>query len=101
MKEAMYYRNHDGQVYCVLCPHYCKLSEGETGRCMARKNIGGRLYSLNYGKVTSYGFDPIEKKPLFHFHPGSSVFSFGTFGCNFRCDFCQNWQIVEDSSLYV
>lgn len=101
MKEALFYKNHDGQVYCTLCPHYCKLSEGETGRCMARKNIGGKLYSINYGKVTSYGFDPIEKKPLFHFHPGSTVFSFGSFGCNFKCDFCQNWQIVEDSSLYV
>ena len=101
MKEAMYYRQHEGYVYCVLCPHYCKLADGETGRCMARKNMDGKLYSLNYGKVTSYGFDPIEKKPLFHFHPGSTVFSFGTFGCNFRCDFCQNWQIVEDTSLYV
>ncbi len=101
MKEALYYSTENGRVYCVLCPHYCKLSEGETGKCMGRKNIDGKLYSLNYGKITSYGFDPIEKKPLFHFYPGSTVFSFGTFGCNFSCDFCQNWQIVEDSSMYI
>lgn len=101
MKEALYYTNKNEIVHCVLCPHYCKLREGEIGKCMARKNIGGKLYALNYGKITSYGFDPVEKKPLYHFYPGSIVFSFGTFGCNFRCDFCQNWKIVEDSSQYI
>lgn len=100
MKEALFYtKGYDELVYCVLCPHYCKIPNGELGRCRGRQNIEGSLYSINYGKVTSYGFDPIEKKPLYHFYPGSNIFSLGTFGCNLECDFCQNWQIVYNDTL--
>jgi len=78
-----------------LCAHRCLIPEGKIGRCAVRKNIAGILYSLNYDKVVSANPDPIEKKPLFHFRPGSSSFSIATMGCNFRCDFCQNWQISQ------
>lgn len=100
MKEAMFYKKGQKDiVYCILCPHYCKIEDGELGKCRARKNIKGKLYSLNYGKLTSYAYDPIEKKPLYHFYPGSNIFSVGSFGCNLACDFCQNWEIVYDESL--
>jgi pyruvate formate lyase activating enzyme len=96
MKEAMYYeKNGDGTVHCFLCPHHCRIAPGRTGTCRVRKNIDGTLYSLNYGRVSSWGMDPIEKKPLYHFYPGSWIFSCGSFGCNFRCKFCQNWQIAQ------
>ncbi|MGN9165951.1 AmmeMemoRadiSam system radical SAM enzyme [Tissierellaceae bacterium HCP3S3_D8] len=102
MKEAMYYeRLNRGEVSCRLCPHYCKIAQGEVGKCRVRKNIDGKLYSLNYGKITSYGYDNIEKKPLFHFHPGKRIFSIGSFGCNLSCKFCQNWQIAQDKPLSV
>lgn len=102
MKEAMYYKKGDEkQVYCLLCPHYCKISEGKVGKCRVRKNIDGTLYAINYGKVTSYAYDPMEKKPLYHFHPGSTIFSVGSFGCNLACEFCQNWEIVHKESLLM
>ncbi|CAK7087077.1 AmmeMemoRadiSam system radical SAM enzyme [Tissierella sp.] len=102
MKEAMYYKKGDNKdVYCVLCPHYCKIRDGNAGKCKVRKNIDGTLYTLNYGKVTSYSYDPIEKKPLYHFYPGTSIFSVGSFGCNLGCDFCQNWEIVYEESLMM
>mgnify|MGYP000026192579 CR=1 FL=1 len=102
MKEAMYYKKgNNKEVYCVLCPHYCKIKDGNKGRCRARKNIDGTLYTLNYGKVTSYAYDPIEKKPLYHFYPGSYIFSIGSFGCNLACEFCQNWEIVYEQSLVI
>jgi pyruvate formate lyase activating enzyme len=85
----------DKEVQCFLCAHRCLIAEGKIGRCAVRKNIGGVLYSLNYDKVVSANPDPIEKKPLFHFQPGSKSFSIATMGCNFRCDFCQNWQISQ------
>ncbi len=102
MKEAMYYKKGENkEVYCVLCPHYCKISDGNIGRCRVRKNIDGTLYTFNYGKVTSYSYDPIEKKPLYHFYPGSNIFSVGSFGCNFICEFCQNWEIVYNEHLIM
>lgn len=102
MMEARYYKKYDkDEVHCLLCPHYCMIKPGGLGRCRARKNIDGTLYSINYGKLTSYGFDPVEKKPLYHFYPGKSIFSIGTFGCNFDCDFCQNWEIVQTKSLFM
>lgn len=102
MKEAKYYKKGDkNEVYCILCPHYCKIKEENEGRCRVRKNIDGILYTLNYGKVTSYAYDPIEKKPLYHFYPGSSIFSVGSFGCNLGCSFCQNWEIVYNESLMM
>lgn len=101
MHEAMFYSKDNNYVYCLLCPHYCKLRHGQRGRCKVRINRDGRLYAENYEKVTSYHFDPIEKKPLYHFYPGSTIFSFGSFGCNFSCDFCQNWEIVENRNNYL
>ena len=87
--------NKNDSVICLLCPHKCKLSPGQSGLCRVRKNIDGILYSINYGKIRSAGVDPMEKNPLYHFYPGSSVLSLGTFGCNFSCDFCQNWRISQ------
>ncbi len=85
----------DNKVRCELCPFRCVLKEGQTGVCRVRKNIGGKLYSLIYGGVSSMAVDPIEKKPLFHFHPSSQVFSLSTVGCNLRCKHCQNWEISQ------
>jgi pyruvate formate lyase activating enzyme len=85
----------DKKVQCGLCAHRCVIEDGKLGRCAVRKNIDGVLYSLNYYKVCSANVDPIEKKPLYHFQPGSRSFSIATMGCNFRCDFCQNWQISQ------
>jgi pyruvate formate lyase activating enzyme len=97
MKEALYYKksSKDNTVKCHLCPHNCTIKEGQRGICSVRKNIEGILYSENFGQVTAMGFDPIEKKPLYHFHPGSFILSVGSFGCNFKCHFCQNWEISQ------
>lgn len=84
-----------GSVRCLLCPHRCMIPSGKMGLCSARRNDGGTLVSLSYGRVTAAHVDPIEKKPLYHFHPGSKIFSVGSFGCNFRCAFCQNWEISQ------
>jgi len=98
MKEALFYEKQaDGRVDCKLCPHFCTgIADGKAGRCRVRKNAGGTLHSLVYGELTSINLDPIEKKPLYHFHPGSSILSIGTWGCNLRCAFCQNWQISQE-----
>jgi len=85
----------DKKVRCKLCNWRCVIDDGKLGRCCVRKNIDGVLYSLTYDKVCSANPDPIEKKPLFHFQPGTSSFSIATMGCNFRCEFCQNWQISQ------
>ena len=82
-------------IECDLCPHNCKINNNKTGICKVRKNIDGKLYTLNYGKVSSLGIDPIEKKPLYHFYPQSKVLSLGSWGCNMSCKFCQNWQISQ------
>ena len=86
----------DSKVSCHLCNWRCVIADGKTGRCGVRQNIGGVLYSLVYDKVCSANVDPIEKKPLFHFQPGSRSFSIATPGCNFQCVFCQNWQISQE-----
>jgi pyruvate formate lyase activating enzyme len=97
-QTALYYNpKNDGTVQCMLCPHSCIIHDSGKGLCQVRENRGGKLYSLNYGQITARALDPIEKKPLYHFHPGSSVFSIGTFGCNFHCQFCQNWHISQGS----
>ena len=83
-------------ITCGLCPHQCSLTEGQTGFCRTRRNVGGRLVSLSYGQVTSLAIDPIEKKPLYHFYPGSYILSLGSFGCNMRCPFCQNHSISQN-----
>jgi pyruvate formate lyase activating enzyme len=96
MKPAMFYEKIENNgVRCLLCPHGCVLRQGRTGICMARKNMDGQLYSLNYARVSSIALDPIEKKPLYHFHPGKTILSAGTFGCNFKCGYCQNWSISQ------
>jgi len=94
MKEAMFYKklNHN-KVQCQLCPRNCVIGEEKTGFCTVRKNIDGKLYSLVYGKFCSIAIDPIEKKPLYHFHPGTKCLSIATVGCNLNCKFCQNWEI--------
>ncbi len=96
MKQAMFWEKRgEEKVQCLLCPQKCVIAPGKKGFCRVRLNEGGELFTLNYGKVSSYGMDPIEKKPLYHFYPGSYIFSVGTFGCNLRCGFCQNWTIVH------
>lgn len=97
MREAMYYQRHGSDIKCSLCPKGCIITEGRTGFCRVRKNIGNKLYTENYAACSSYALDPIEKKPLYHFYPGSLILSLGTWGCNFSCTFCQNWQIAQDS----
>ncbi len=90
MKEAMFWEEEGDKVRCNLCPHHCLIGEGERGLCNVRENRDGTLYSIIYGKAASLALDPIEKKPLYHFHPGTQALSYGTMGCNFRCRFCQN-----------
>lgn len=96
MKEALFYSKLDNKnVHCHLCPHQCKIADNKTGICSVRKNMDGTLYSLVYGKVIAEHVDPIEKKPLFHFYPGSRAFSIATVGCNLRCRHCQNSDISQ------
>ena len=96
MKEAMLYtKEADRKVRCHLCRHGCLIAEGNYGICNVRKNEGGALYSIFYGKPIAMSVDPIEKKPLFHYKPGSTSFSIATPGCNFQCGFCQNWEISQ------
>ena len=87
----------NNKVLCYLCPHHCQIIPGKRGVCRARLNKNGRLYSENYAMISSMGMDPVEKKPLYHFHPGSEILSVGTSGCNFTCDYCQNWQISQEN----
>jgi len=95
-KEALLYEKLDNQAArCYLCGHQCKIAEGKFGFCRARQNEKGALYSLVYRKAVSANVDPIEKKPLYHFLPGSTSFSIAAAGCNFRCAFCQNWEISQ------
>lgn len=96
MEECLCYDVDDGRLRCRLCPFACRIAEGHTGRCGVRQNVGGKLVSLNFGQITSAALDPIEKKPLYHFHPGSVILSLGTFGCNLKCEFCQNWGISQE-----
>jgi len=92
LPEARWWRSLDEQrILCQLCPHACRLEEGEDGACRVRRRVGGKLRSLSYGRPTGFAVDPIEKKPLFHFLPGSPILSFGTLGCTLGCKFCQNW----------
>lgn len=96
MKEAMFYEKHEGlEVKCHLCPHNCTIKDGKTGICQVRENIGGTLFSLNYGKISSLHLDPVEKKPLQRFMPGTFTLSMGSFGCNMRCPWCQNYTISK------
>lgn len=95
-REALYWEiRGDGNVQCGLCPRRCFLGDGQRGFCRARKNIGGKLYTLTYGYPVAIHFDPIEKKPFAHVYPGTKSFSIATAGCNLRCKFCQNWEISQ------
>ncbi len=93
--EPVEFHGKKGYVRCNLCARRCIIAPGRYGVCGVRKNIGGKLYTLVYGLLTAMNIDPIEKKPLFHFEPGSSVLSISTVGCNFFCMFCQNWEISQ------
>lgn len=94
--EASYYRKGpEKSVECLLCPHHCSLLPGEYGKCRIRTNINGILVAEMYGSLSAMHVDPIEKKPLYHFHPGKEILSLGGLGCNFRCDCCQNYHISQ------
>jgi pyruvate formate lyase activating enzyme len=98
IKEAMFYEKiGNNKVHCTLCAQSCKIAQGKRGFCGVRENREGELYTLIYGTVSSEAIDPIEKKPLYHFYPGSYVYSVGSIGCNFRCKHCQNWSISQAS----
>ncbi len=97
MKEALFWTPGDnGKAKCQLCAHLCTIPSGKNGICGVRENQDGQLMATTYGRISSMGPDPIEKKPLYHFMPGSNVLSLGSVGCNFRCDFCQNWSISQE-----
>ncbi len=92
----MFHRKSDNRIECLLCPHNCKIAEGKAGICGVRVNRGGQIELLTYGVISGYGLDPVEKKPLYHFYPGMNILSIGSYGCNMRCDFCQNYHISQN-----
>lgn len=94
-----WHRAEAGLVVCDLCPRSCRLREGQAGFCGVRRAEGGRLHALSYGQASGFAVDPVEKKPLYHLLPGSSVLSFGGIGCNLACDFCQNWRLSQGAHL--
>lgn len=99
-KEALLYQSfQDNAVKCHLCAHHCRIEPGATGICRVRENRDGILYALTYGKAIARNVDPIEKKPLFHFLPGTFSYSLAAAGCNFRCSFCQNWEISQGNRI--
>lgn len=89
------FQKYDDHIRCLLCPHECRISTGKTGICGVRRNTGDTIELLTYGVISGCSPDPIEKKPLYHFFPGGRILSIGSYGCNMRCDFCQNWQISQ------
>ncbi len=95
MKEAKFYKNIDNKIQCQLCNHYCIIKDNKVGICKVRKNKNGKLITLIYGYPVAQNIDPVEKKPLYHFMPGSFTYSLGTLGCNFFCTNCQNWDISQ------
>lgn len=96
MHRAEYWHlEGDGSIRCELCPHACRLTDDRSGLCRVRRAQGGALSAIGYGQLSSMHVDPIEKKPLYHFYPGSQILSIGGWGCNFRCGFCQNWSISQ------
>lgn len=95
----LYEVNKSKIIHCFLCNHNCRIADGKFGLCSVRQNIDGKLYTLVYGKLAAAHVDPVEKKPLYHFLPGSTSYSVATVGCNFKCGFCQNWQISQTSAV--
>ncbi|MGI5882740.1 MAG: AmmeMemoRadiSam system radical SAM enzyme [Dethiobacteria bacterium] len=98
-KEARYYRREGEDIYCTLCPHGCRIKDGQKGVCGVRLAKSGKLITLNYARCASMAMDPIEKKPLYHFYPGWEILSVGTFGCNLHCAFCQNWTLARGEDM--
>jgi pyruvate formate lyase activating enzyme len=90
------YKTGKVKTECLLCPHFCKIAEGKSGICGVRKNRGGAIILETYGVISGYSLDPVEKKPLYHFFPGNNILSIGSYGCNMRCDFCQNYHISQN-----
>ncbi|OGX05846.1 MAG: AmmeMemoRadiSam system radical SAM enzyme, partial [Omnitrophica WOR_2 bacterium GWA2_47_8] len=88
-----------GRILCNLCPRNCTLAEGQRGFCFVRQNVGGKMILTTYGRSSGFCIDPVEKKPLNHFYPGTSILSFGTAGCNLGCKFCQNWDISKSKEF--
>lgn len=100
--EAAYYRKmEDHRIECALCPHRCVIADGKSGICRVRSNRGGTLHADSYGNAVSLAMDPVEKKPLYHFHPGKNILSTGPNGCNFRCGFCQNSGISQQTATVM
>ncbi|MCB0804339.1 MAG: AmmeMemoRadiSam system radical SAM enzyme [Bacteroidales bacterium] len=97
MKEALFYSRENNAVRCHLCPHNCLIAEGKRGICRVRKNVNGKLIAETFGQVSAIHFDPIEKKPLYHFFPGTTILSVGSIGCNLQCRYCQNWEISQSN----
>ncbi|MDR1613027.1 MAG: AmmeMemoRadiSam system radical SAM enzyme [Planctomycetota bacterium] len=96
LHKAAYCERREGRaVRCALCPHHCRIAEGGSGACGVRKNAGGELYALSYGRVAAAALDPVEKKPLYHFFPGRPIFSLGGWGCNLKCSYCQNCSLSQ------
>ncbi|KKN30860.1 hypothetical protein LCGC14_0829850 [marine sediment metagenome] len=100
------YEDKEGRLKCLLCPHFCLLKEGESGKCLVRKSDGEKIYLAAYGYLTNIAVEPIEKKPITHFLPGTKTLSIGSFGCSLFCKFCQNSHIsqitgFEDSSIFT
>ncbi|MFL0196843.1 AmmeMemoRadiSam system radical SAM enzyme [Clostridium sp. WILCCON 0269] len=93
--EALFYEKIKDKIHCFLCPHNCIIEDKCFGKCNVRINENGKLFTINYGEITSAALDPIEKKPLHYFKPSSCILSIGSFGCNFTCDFCQNYNISQ------
>jgi pyruvate formate lyase activating enzyme len=89
------FKRSNDKLECLLCPHFCKIAPGRTGICGARKNTGNKIELQTYGVISGYSLDPVEKKPLYHFFPGHNILSMGSYGCNMRCDFCQNCNISQ------
>ena len=98
--KASFFKAEANKIRCELCPHECLIGEGKTGLCHVRQNSSHNLLTLNYGFLTSMALDKIEKKPLYHFKPGGKILSLGTFGCNMKCTFCQNYQISQNKARY-
>ncbi len=94
-KEACFYSRDNGIITCRLCPHECRLSEGQSGLCRVRRHIHGQLVNTSYSEICALHIDPIEKKPFYHFYPGRLAFSLASAGCNLRCRYCQNWEISQ------
>jgi len=102
LKEAMFYeKKDDRKVRCTLCPHRCYIPDGGKGLCHVRANIKGKLYAESYGELTSVSLDPVEKKPFYRYFPGKMILSVGSYGCNFRCSFCQNYAISQADKTSV